>query len=312
MKVAVPSIMSQAGKDYLTSRGFELIETKSQSAAALVKEAADADGIILMTEPFPNTLADQLPKLKVIARHGVGYDNIDPEFWAKRGVWVTIAKNANASTVAESTLAAMMAISKNLVPTTEHLRQGDWGWTFNHLGFDLAGKTLGIVGYGRIGRMIAKKASAFDMKIIAYTPSNRSDGNAEMVDRDTVFKEADIISLNMRVTPETTRSVGQREFDMMKDSAVLLNFGRAALVDQAAMQTALKTGSIAAAAVDVFDQEPLPKDDPWFSTLNVLLTPHCAGNTKECMDRMAVDAASEVVRVLNGEKPLWSVNQPEH
>ncbi|MFJ6925503.1 MAG: 3-phosphoglycerate dehydrogenase, partial [Limosilactobacillus mucosae] len=105
MKVAVPSIMSQAGKDYLTSRGFELIETKSQSAAALIKEAADADGIILMTEPFPNTLADQLPKLKVIARHGVGYDNIDPEFWAKRGVWVTIAKNANASTVAESTLA---------------------------------------------------------------------------------------------------------------------------------------------------------------------------------------------------------------
>ena len=121
MKVAVPSIMSQAGKDYLTSRGFELIETKSQSAAALIKEAADADGIILMTEPFPNTLADQLPKLKVIARHGVGYDNIDPEFWAKRGVWVTSAKNANASTVAESTLAAMMAISKNLVPTTEHL-----------------------------------------------------------------------------------------------------------------------------------------------------------------------------------------------
>ena len=104
----------------------------------------------------------------MIARHGVGYDNVDQDFWGQRGVWVTITPHANAATVAETTLASMLMVSKNLVEDTNHLRQGDWDWAASHKGFDLAGKTLGIMGYGRIGRMVAKKAAALDMKLLAY------------------------------------------------------------------------------------------------------------------------------------------------
>lgn len=308
-KVAVPAGLSQAGKDYLTDHGFELVETKDQHADTLSREAADVDGIVLMTDPFPNDLREKMPNLKVIARHGVGYDNVDQDFWGEHGVWVTITPNANASTVAETTLGAMFNVADNLTPDINHLRNGDWGWAGSHKGFDLAGKTLGIMGYGRIGRQVAKKASALDMKIIAYDPFAKSDDYATIVSRDELLKESDIITLHMLVTPETTHGISTREFQMMKPTATLINFGRAALVDQQAMQAALKNGEIAHAFVDVFDEEPLPKDDPWFSTPNVTLTPHIASNTVECMNRMATDAASEVARVLNGEKPQWNVNQ---
>ena len=308
-KVAVPAYLSQAGKDYLTDHGFELIETADQKAATLAKEATDADGIVLMTDPFPNEMIEKMPNLKVIARHGVGYDNVDQDFFGDHGVWVTITPTANAATVAETTLAAMFNISANLTADINHMKAGEWGWAGNHKGFDLAGKTLGIMGYGRIGRMVAAKASALDMHVIAYDPFAKGDGNAELVDRDTLLKTADIVTLHMLVTPETTHSIGEKEFKMMKPTATLINFGRAALVDQQAMQAALRNGEIAHGFVDVFDEEPLPKDDPWFSTPNVLLTPHIASDTTECMNRMATDAASEVVRVLNGEKPKWNVNQ---
>lgn len=188
LKVAVPASLSQAGKDYLTNKGYTLIETADQSAATLAKEATDADGIVLMTEPFPNSLADQLPNLKVIARHGVGYDNVDQDFWGQRGVWVTITPHANAATVAETTLASMLMVSKNLVEDTNHLRQGDWDWAASHKGFDLAGKTLGIMGYGRIGRMVAKKAAALDMKLLAYDPFAKDDGLVTLVNKETLLK----------------------------------------------------------------------------------------------------------------------------
>lgn len=308
-KVAVPASLSQEGKDYLTNHGYELIETADQHADTLAKEAADADGIVLMTDPFPNDMVDKMPNLKVIARHGVGYDNVDQDYFGEHGVWVTITPNANASTVAETTLGAMLNISTNLTQDINHMKDGDWGWAGAHKGFDLAGKTLGIMGYGRIGRMVAAKAAGFDMNVIAYDPFAKGDGNAKLVDRDTLLKTSDIITLHMLVTPETTHSIGKKEFEEMKSSATLINFGRAALVDQKAMQDALKNGEIAHGFVDVYDQEPLPKDDPWFSTPHVELTPHIASNTKECMARMATDAASEVVRVLDGGQPKWNVNQ---
>jgi D-3-phosphoglycerate dehydrogenase len=308
-KVAVPANLSQAGKDYLVNHGFELIETADQHADTLAKEASDADGIVLMTDPFPNDMVNKMPNLKVIARHGVGFDNVDQDYFGENGIWVTITPNANASTVAETTLAAMLNTSTNLTQDINHMKNGEWNWASQHKGFDLAGKTLGIMGYGRIGRMVAAKAAGFDMNVIAYDPFAKEDGNAKLVDRDTLLKTSDIITLHMLVTPETTHSIGKKEFQEMKPSATLINFGRAALVDQKAMQEALRDGEIAHGFVDVYDEEPLPKDDPWYSTPNVELTPHIASNTKECMSRMATDAASEVVRVLDGEQPKWNVNQ---
>ncbi|WP_102280552.1 phosphoglycerate dehydrogenase [[Lactobacillus] timonensis] len=308
-KIAVPVFLSQEGKDYITSHGMELVEIPDMRAETIASQAADVDGIVEMVDPFPNTMADKMPNLKIIARHGVGYDNVDQDYFGRQGIWVTITPHANASTVAETTLAAMLDLSKNYTTVVNKMAAGDWNYAGAHKGVDLAGKTLGIMGFGRIGRMVAQKASALDMKIIAYDPFAKDTGDVQLVDRDELLKTSDFITLHMLVTPETTHGFGAREFSLMKKSAYLINFGRAALVDQEAEQSALNHGEIAGAAVDVYDQEPLPADDPWRTTKNVLLTPHIASNTRECMARMAVDAASECVRVLNGEKPQWPVNQ---
>ncbi|MCI1926426.1 MAG: phosphoglycerate dehydrogenase [[Lactobacillus] timonensis] len=308
-KIAVPVFLSQEGKDYITSHGMELVEIPDMRAETIASQAADVDGIVEMVDPFPNTMADKMPNLKIIARHGVGYDNVDQDYFGRQGIWVTITPHANASTVAETTLAAMLDLSKNYTTVVNKMAAGNWNYAGAHNGVDLAGKTLGIMGFGRIGRMVAQKASALDMKIIAYDPFAKDTGDVQLVDRDELLKTSDFITLHMLVTPETTHGFGAREFSLMKKSAYLINFGRAALVDQEAEQSALNHGEIAGAAVDVYDQEPLPADDPWRTTKNVLLTPHIASNTRECMARMAVDAASECVRVLNGEKPQWPVNQ---
>lgn len=308
-KVAIPSFLSQAGKDYLRERGMEVIELPDMKAATIVEQAADADAIVEMVDPFPNTMADQLPNLKIIARHGVGYDNVDQDYFGQRGIWVTITPNANASTVAETTLAAMFDLSKNYTQNIGLMKNGDWAGAVANKGVDLAGKTLGIMGFGRIGRMVAKKAASLDMRIISYTPHPDEAAEIEFVSRDELIAQSDFISLHMPVTPEDKYGFGKREFGMMKKTAYLINFGRAALVDEEAERAALNNGQIAGAAVDVYSEEPLPNDDPWRTTKNVLLTPHMASNTKECMSRMAVDAASECVRVIEGKQPLWPVNR---
>lgn len=262
-----------------------------------------------MTDPFPNALAAQLPHLRVIARHGVGYDNVDAAYFGRQGIWVTITPHANATTVAETTLAAIMAAAKQLNESANHMRHGDWGWANQHRGFDLAGKVLGIMGYGRIGRQVAKIARALGMQVLAYDPYAKSDEIAQLVDRPTLFKQADVVSLHMLVTEATRHSIGARELAWMKPTAILVNFGRAALIDHPALQAALRNQQLARAIIDVYDQEPLPPTDPWYTTPRVTLYPHVASNTTECMSRMAVGAASEVVRVLTGAQPQWPVNQ---
>lgn len=308
-KIAAPVFLSQEGKDYITAHGCELVELPDMKAETIASQAPDVDGIVEMVDPFPHEMADKMPNLKIIARHGVGYDNVDQDYFGKRGIWVTITPNANASTVAETTLAAMFDLSKNYTRVVNMMKDGDWLGAVNRKGTDLAGKTLGIMGLGRIGKKVAQKAAALDMKIIAYTINPKPFPGVEFVSRDQLIQNSDFITLHMPVTPEDERGFGEREFKMMKKSAFLINFGRAALVDQDAERAALNSGEIAGAAVDVYDQEPLPADDPWRSTKNVLLTPHIASNTKECMARMAVDAASECVRVVKGGQPQWPVNQ---
>jgi len=307
--VAIPKILAQKGKDYLTNRGFNLIELEDMSQKFILEHAANVDGIILMTDPFDNIDYKKMPNLKVIARHGVGYDNVDQDYWGSKGVWVTITPNANASTVAETTFAEILDISKGITTNSIEMRKGDFDYKDSHKGFDLYGKTLGIMGYGRIGRKVAKIVRGLDMNIIIYDPYVHETSIGKLVDKDTLFKDSDILTLHMAVTPENKEGIGREEFELMKDGASLINLGRGALVNQADLIDALKEHKIRAAALDVFDEEPLPLKSDFYKLDNVLLTPHIASNTQECMDRMAVDSASEVVRVLDNEKPKWNVNQ---
>lgn len=309
-KVIVPTTLAPAGKTYLVDHGYHLIELPSTDADTILAQGKEAAGLILMTNPFPTAVAEQLPHLKIVARHGVGYDNVDPKALAKLGIWVTITATANADTVAETTLAEIFDLSKLLTANSIAMRQGDTSYKQTHRGFDLAGKTLGILGYGRIGQRVAKKTSMLDMQIKIYSPHLQDPEYGTAVSREEVIRQADILSLHMPVNAHTQQSIDATTFRQMKPSAVLINMARGALVNQTDLIHALKTKTIYGAALDVFDSEPLPASSPLFQLDNVLLTPHIASNTKECMERMAVDAAKEVDQVLSGQQPSWPVNQP--
>ncbi|WP_268913699.1 phosphoglycerate dehydrogenase [Lentilactobacillus sp. SPB1-3] len=302
--VVVPKGMLEAGNKYLIDHGFNPIVVDND-AEAILKQAKDAVGAILFTEPFTAKTIDQMPNLKVIARHGVGYDAVDYDYAASKGIWVTITPNANASTVAETTLADMFDLSKNITKYAGIMKQGE---SARPLGFDLAGKTLGIMGFGRIGQLVAEKVSGLGMNVLINSRTPKDTKLGKFVDRETILREADILSLHMPVTEETRHSIGMNEFKKMKKTASLINLGRGALINQDELIEALKNGEIAQAALDVTEPEPLPRDSELYNLDNVLLTPHIAANTVESMTRMAVDAASEVVRVLNNEQPQWPVN----
>lgn len=306
--VAIPKGLAQVGKQILKDKGYNIIETENTQEDIIAK-APNADGLILMTEPFDNETIGKLKKLKIIARHGVGYDNLDQDAAGKQKIWVTITPNANAATVAETTLAMIFVVSKNILKLSNLMLQGHQDVNAKYLGFDLAGKKLGIMGYGRIGKMVAKKAANLDMDILIYDPFVKETKIGRLVSREELLKQADVITLHLAVTEETKNGIGREEFEMMKPSATLINLGRGALIDEAALINALQTKQIAQAALDVFEVEPLPTDSPFFNLDNVILTPHIASNTVETMDRMATDAANEIVRVLEGNDPNWPVNQ---
>lgn len=307
-KIVVAESLADNGKELLKNNGFEIVETDGTVADALLK-APDAYGLLLGTKKITNEQILEFENLKIIARNGVGFNNIDVDFCAQHGIWVTITPTANASTVAETTLAEMFDLSKNIYNDSTAMRNGDFSdYKHSHRGFDLAGKTLGILGFGRIGQMVAKKASQLDMKIIYNDRFAKDNDLATAVSREELFKTADIITLHMAVTPETTNGIGKAEFEMMKDSASLINLARGELVKTDDLIAALKNHSIYGAALDVFDQEPLPMDSELFQLENVLLTPHIASNTVECMNRMAVDAAGEIIKVVKDEvAPQWPV-----
>ncbi len=310
-KVLVPAQLSQDGKAYLKDHGFEVIEVPRANQENILKYGQDVDGMILFVDPIGEDVILQMPNLKIIARHGVGYDSVDLDASAKHGIWVTNTPNANAATVAETTIAEILDVSKNLTKDSLEMRNGNFGYPLAHLGFDLEGKTIGILGYGKIGQLVAKKASSLGMRILIHNRTPRESSYGQFVDLDTLLKESDVLTLHLASNPATYHTIGKEQLAEMKASSVLINLGRGALVDQDALIDALKSKAIAGAALDVFDEEPLPLDSELFKFDNVLLTPHIGSSTVESFSRMATDTASEVVRVLSGQAPQWPVNRPE-
>ncbi|MDN2452042.1 MULTISPECIES: phosphoglycerate dehydrogenase [Lactobacillaceae] len=307
--VAIPKGLSEIGKKYLKDHNIEIIELKSFSDDEILSKAKNADGIILMTDPFSNDLVRHLPNLKIVARHGVGYDNIDPIFLENNHIWATITPNANAETVAEVTIAEIFDLSKNITSISEKMRQGDFEYKNDHLGFNLSGKTIGIAGYGRIGKKVAQKADALGMDVIIYDPFVTQSNVGTLVSKKDLLLDSDIVTLHMAVTDDTKHFIDGEALKRMKSSSYLVNLGRGALVDQPALIDSLRNHEISGAALDVFDQEPLPLDNDLYKLDNVLLTPHIASNTTNAMNSMALDSAKEIVQVLSNKLPNWPINR---
>lgn len=313
-KVLIPQDVAQEGKNYLIERGYEIKMGSGKEENDLIRDIDGCDAILLRTAPCTRKVLEAGKSLKIVARHGAGFDNVDLNAANELGIWVTNTPDATTNSVAEFTTGAIIAVAKRTFSMNRALNEGNFFYKYNHKGIDLAGKTLAIIGLGRIGNAVAKKAHfGLDMKIIAYTPSAKNIPDyVKLVEWDSAFKDADIVSLHMPMTEENRGSIGLKEFELMKNTAYIVNCARGGLIDEKALALAVKSGKIAGAFLDVFGQEPPAKDNPLLSLENVSATPHMASNTQECMALMSFQAASQIHKVLSGEKPDWPVNQPQN
>lgn len=304
-KVLLPQDIAEVGKEYLRDHGYEVKMGSGIREVQIADDIADCSAVIARLGDFTEQVIESGTGLKIIARHGAGYDNIDLKAARKRGIWVTNDPISNINAVAEHVIAMILGSAKHLAGMDEAVRNGNFKARNERLSTEVSGKTLGIVGYGRIGRLAAAKAGqGLGMKILAYDVFTKSDGTAVMEESlDRLLKQADFVSLHTPLTEETRGFFGMEQFRKMKPSAYFINAARGELVREDELAEALRLGYIAGAALDVFGKEPPEPDNPLLSMKQVLLSPHNAALTNEAMDEMALTAAQAVDALLSGERP---------
>ena len=285
------------------------------SHEALLEHVRGVDGLLcLLTDRIDGEVMDAAGvRLKVISNHAVGFDNIDVAAATARGIPVGNTPGILTDATADMAFALMMAAGRRVVEAEKFLRAGKWKtWGPSMLlGVDFAGATLGIVGFGRIGQAVAKRAGGFDMRVLYYDPSAATEHlelNAISTDLDTLLREADFISIHVPMTPETRHLVNANFLSKLKPDAVLVNTARGGVLDQSALYETLKDQRIFAAALDVTDPEPLPLDSPLLELDNCIIVPHIASASVQSRDMMAFLAAENLIAGLNGERLPHCVN----
>lgn len=263
----------------------------------------DADALLIRTQPVTAAVIDAAPRLRIVSRHGVGYDSIDLDALNARGIPLVVCGDVNSVSVAEHALMLMLAASKRAMRADAAVRHGDWSWRGGNESRELHRKNLLVVGYGRVGRHLARMAAGLGMNIRAYSPGLLARGWPEgpvspVEDLHEGLAWADVVSLS---APKTDKPLlDTPEFAAMKRGAVLVNIARGGLISEPALVDALETGRVGAAGLDVFAEEPLPPGHPLTTFDQVLLSPHIAGVTAEAAERMAVDSVRNVLDFLDG------------
>ncbi len=281
---------------------------RSPGEADYWEALSEAVAIVAGTERIDGELLDRAPRLRLVARFGVGYDNVDVEACTRRGVYVTHTPGVLSGAVADLTWGLILALARHLVRADRFVRER-WALRRERLpfGIDLEGKTLGIIGLGRIGSEVARRAQGFGVKVIYYDvvrkPELEEAYGAEYVSLPELLQRADIVSIHVPLLPSTEHLIGERELRMMKPTALLINTSRGRVIDQKALVKAVKEGWIAGAGLDVYEEEPIPLDDPLLKLENVVLTPHIGSATRETRRRMAEVCAENVRAVLEGRRP---------
>lgn len=277
---------------------------------------AEADAVVLRTQPMPAEVIGQAPRLKIVSRHGVGYDAVDVKALTARGIPLCVVGDVNSRAVAEHTLMLMLAVARKAALHDRAVREGQWQVRNRFETVELDGKSLLLVGFGRIGRRVAELARAFGMTIAAYDPFVKPDAMAKhgvrpAADLVKALGEADYVSLHM---PGSTAGavMFEEEINAMKPGAILINAARGGLVDEALLDKALREGRLAGAGLDVFRDEPPAPDSPLLANDKVLLSPHAAGLTAECAARMAVASVQNILDHFAGRlDPALVVNAAE-
>ena len=293
---------------------FAEIKIKSfLSKKQLLKEVRNIDAVILGTDNFDEELINSATRLKIIARFGVGYNNVDIKSSTNKKIFVTYTPDVLSDAVADLTFGFILAFSRRIIQANECIKTGSWSAnTVFPLGSDLKNKTLGIIGLGRIGIKVAERAFAFNMRLIYYSRTRKNTLEVKYGIKFKTFKdllkESDYISINVPLTKETEGMIAKEEFKNMKKNAFIINTARGSVIDQKSLYQALKNKRIAGAGLDVFQQEPIPLNDPILKLQNVILTPHIGSGTVETRLAMSLMAVNDVIRVLKGKRPIHIVN----
>lgn len=296
----------------LLRKHAEVVLLDDPSEESILREVHDVFGVVLRSRArITNRILEKASNLKVISRTGAGYDNIDVQAATEHGVLVCNLPGINSVSVAEHTLALVFALIKRLPLMDQYVRTGNWQRRSQYMSRDIAGMELGIIGLGKIGREVMVRAQAFGMSVLAYDPyvTEHQEGVTYCDAIDELCSRADVITVHVPSLPQTRELISKELIDLMKPSALFVNTSRGALVDEQALITALKTGSIAGAALDVFSVEPIDNAHPFLELDNVILTPHTAALTKESGVRMTVEAVKQVIDCLEGRIPPYVVNR---
>jgi D-3-phosphoglycerate dehydrogenase len=301
--------------------GKAILKEKAEIAFAdrldevyLIERVRKVDGIIIRANgKVTRKMMESAPKLKVIGRHGVGVENIDLGAATEKGIWVVNTPDANDISVAEHFFGLALILSKMLKKADIALREGRFEARYQYIGRELHGKTLGILGFGRIGRAVGRIGyKGFDMRVLYYDAVRYEEMEreikAEKVSLEELLTRSDYISINLPMLPATKGLLKEKELGLMKSSAYIINLARGPIWDEKVLYAALKEGKIAGAASDVYEVEPAAKAHPLFELENFVGTPHMAAHTEEALRRMSL-VAEDIIRVLEGEKPIYPVNQ---
>ncbi|MBW2429907.1 MAG: hydroxyacid dehydrogenase [Deltaproteobacteria bacterium] len=311
MNVLLPQPIESEAMALLKRENCTITTARDPQPETVLPLIKDAHGLILRTGiTITRELIAAADKLMVISRTGAGLDNVNVAAASEKGIIVTSNLGVNTISVAEHVLSMMLALSKRLAVLDHAVRSGNFGIRYQNLPRDVNGKTIGLLGFGRIGCEIGKICrQIFDMQVIAYDPyltdekKKECHGWASMVELDELFSESDVISIHVPLTDQTRHLVDEAGFSLMKPDAILINASRGGVVNEAALVKALQNNKIAGAGLDVFSEEPVPADNPLLKLENVILTPHTAALTREGVTRMATEAAKCVLDVFSGREP---------
>lgn len=313
-KVLLAQDVSESGKALLRENGFELVLAPDERPETLKRLIADCAAVFSKTCFLSEDILKAGLRLKVVAKHGIGIDNVvDLDTATRLGLYVVNTPLANMGSVAEAAVGAILALAKNIVRMDRATRSDDFDAPLRIENIEVGGRTVGLIGLGNIGRLVAEKAHlGFGMRIIGFDPyvdrSRLPDYIEPRDDIDAVFREADFVSLHLNVTKSTVGLVDLKKLQLMKPGACFLNFARGALVVEPDLVQALRSGLIRGAALDVYAREPIERDNPLLALENVILSPHSSALTTEAMSRMSRDGAQGIVEILTGRKPTWCVN----
>jgi len=315
-KILIPQAIPQIGYDYLLDHGFEIVKTHGNHLQAILKDVQTCDAILARRGNYPGIVMDSAPHLKVIGRFGTGVDSIDIAHADKLGIVVTNVPALNSNAVAEHTIFLIMSCAKKAHAIDMAFRGGNFNFKDTCIGSELFGRSLGLLGFGHIAQLVAKKATlGLGMKVATYslnlTQEQCPDYVTVLESIEALFKHSDFISLHIPSTPDTKGLVNAQLFGKMKPNAYIINTARGNIISEKDLIFALQNKMLAGAGLDVFETEPPALDNPLFKMSNVIMTPHYAAFTEDTLNKMALSAASSIVNVLNGTPVTTQVNLPD-